>query len=70
MLEDLRFPRTCNTSGVDEASSGFVRERVALRTLVRNKWFTAEQTGGQLRIKLGERARKVREGKEGAKAAA
>ena len=70
MLEDLRFPRSCNASAVDEASSGFVRERVALRTLVRNKWFTAEQTGGQLRIKLGEHALKVRAGKEGAKAAA
>jgi hypothetical protein len=47
-----------------------VRERVALRKLVRNNWFTAEQTGGQIRLKLGERARKLREGKEGAKAAA
>jgi hypothetical protein len=47
-----------------------VRERVALRTLIRNKWFAAEQTGGQLRIKLGERARMVHEGKERTKAAA
>ena len=62
-IHDLRFRRSCNASTLDDTSSGFVRERAALGTLVRNKWFSADQSGGQLRIKLGERARKVREGK-------
>jgi hypothetical protein len=44
--------------------SGFVRERESLRTLVRNKWLDAEDSGGLLKIKLGERAKKVRVGKE------
>jgi len=67
---DVRFQRGANGDALDSSDSGHVRVRVALSACVRNKWFTAEQAGGQLRIKLGERARKVREGKEGAKAAA
>lgn len=41
-----------------------MRVKVALAACVENEWFTAEQAGGELRIKLGERALKVREGKE------
>jgi hypothetical protein len=41
-----------------------VRVKVALAACVENEWLTTEQAGGQLRIKLGERARKVREGNE------
>ena len=67
---DVRFQRGANGDSLDSSDSGHVRVRVALSACVRNKWFTAEQAGGQLRIKLGERALKVREGKEGAKAAA
>ena len=40
-----------------------------LTALVRNKWFTPTHEGGHMKIRLGERARKVREGKEDAKAA-
>ena len=43
-----------------EDGSGFVRGREALAVLVRNKWFEVEQTAGELRIRLGERALKLR----------
>jgi hypothetical protein len=39
--------------------SGFVRVKSALAVLQRNKWFEVEQTVGELRIRLGERARKL-----------
>jgi hypothetical protein len=42
-----------------EDGSGHVRVREALRTLAVNKWITVEQTVGELRIRLGERARKL-----------
>jgi len=42
--------------------SGFVRERIALGTLLRNKWFEVDGSVGELRIRLGERATKVRQG--------
>lgn len=45
-----------------EGGSGFVRGHQALAVLVRNGWFTVEQTVGDLRIRLGEPARKLREG--------
>ena len=61
---DLRLQRGANGDSVNSIDSGHVRVRVVLSTCVRNEWFTAEQAGGQLRIKLGERAKKVREGKE------
>jgi hypothetical protein len=41
--------------------SGFVREKVALRTLVRNKWFEIDRSAGELRIRLGERAKALRD---------
>jgi hypothetical protein len=65
---DIRFQGRANGDSLDSTDSGHVRVKVALSACVRNKWLTAEQAGGQLRIKLGERARKVREGKEEAKA--
>jgi hypothetical protein len=40
-----------------EDGSGFVRVREALRVLVANRWVEVEQTVGELRIRLGERAR-------------
>jgi len=61
---DIRFQGKANGDSLDSSDSGHVRVRVALSACVRNKWLTAEQAGGQLRIKLGERARTVREGKE------
>jgi hypothetical protein len=44
-----------------EDGSGFVRGREALAVLVRNKWFEVAQTVAELRIRLGERARKLAE---------
>jgi hypothetical protein len=66
---DLRFQGRTNGNSLDSTDSGHVGVREALSACVRNKWLTAEQAGGQLRIKLGERAKKVREGKEDTKAA-
>ena len=40
-----------------EEGSGYVRVREALRTLALNKWIEIDQTVGELRIRLGERAR-------------
>jgi hypothetical protein len=61
---DLRFQGRTNANSLDSTDSSRVRVREALSACVRNKWRTAEQARGQLRIKLGERPRKVREGKE------
>jgi hypothetical protein len=36
---------------------GFIRGHEALAVLVRNKWLDVEQTVGELRIRLGQRAR-------------
>ena len=44
-----------------EDGSGHVRVRAALAVLRRNKWIEVEQTVGQLRIRLGERARRLNE---------
>jgi hypothetical protein len=69
-LSDLRFAAGKNGSSVDSSGSGLIREREALRTLVRNGWFEASDSGALLKIKLGERAKKVREGKEAVEAVA
>ena len=69
-VDNVRFLRQQNGQPTDHFGSGHVRERVALRALVRNEWFEALNTGTHLRIKLGERARKLREGKEDTKTAA
>lgn len=42
-----------------EDGSGHVRVREALRTLALNKWVEVEETVAELRIRLGERARKL-----------
>ena len=43
-------------SAYGTAGSGHIRVKAALSTLARNKWFEVEQTVGELRIRLGERA--------------
>ena len=58
----MRFAGLRNNDLVNTDHSGYVRERVALGTLVRNKWFEVDGSVGELRIRLGERAKKVREG--------
>lgn len=67
---DIRFRGRASGDSLDSTDSGHVRVRVAMSACVRNKWLTAEQAGGELRIRLGERAQKVREGKEAAPARA
>jgi hypothetical protein len=68
----LRFIRTVNPNeGRDDfGSSGRVKAQPALRYLIQNNWLDATQDGGKFTIKLGERAKRVREGKEDAKNAA
>jgi hypothetical protein len=44
-----------------ENGSGQVRAREALRTLALNQWVDVEQTVGELRIRLGERTRRLSE---------
>ena len=63
-LAELRFPRDQDGHPSESFDSGYVRERVALSTLVRNKWFTAKQEDGKLKIRLGERAKEIRKGRE------
>jgi hypothetical protein len=63
-MEGLRFPTGRNAHSEDWDSSGHVRERVALETLVCNKWLEAERAGGELRIKLGEWRRRSEKGPE------
>ena len=65
-FDRLRFTRTVNPNeGSDDfRTSGRVKAQPALRYLIQNNWLAATQEGGKLTIRLGERARKVREGKE------
>jgi hypothetical protein len=56
---DLRMHGTIAGSPL-ENGSGHIRVRSALATLARNNWVTVEQTVGELRIQLGERARMLR----------
>ena len=63
--DNIRFSRSQNRLSTDPfESSGYVRERLALQKLVRNGWFEVSKAGTGLRIKLGERAKRLREGKE------
>ena len=41
-----------------------MKAQATLRYLIQNKWLEAEQDRGKLTIRLGERAKKLREGKE------
>jgi hypothetical protein len=67
--DGFRFARGRN-GDTRTLDSGSVRERPALATLAKNKWFEGTAAGMELRIKLGERAQKVREGKGAVKATA
>jgi hypothetical protein len=56
---DLRMRGKIAGSPVENGGSGFVRVKAALTVLQRNKWVDAEQTVGELRIRLGKRARNL-----------
>jgi hypothetical protein len=43
-----------------EDGSGHVRVKTALAVLKRNRWFEVEETVGELRIRLGDRAKKLK----------
>ena len=58
---DLRMRGKIAGSAVENGGSGFVRVKAALTVLQRNKWLEVEQTVGELRIRLGERARRFQE---------
>lgn len=57
--DQLRFPPRLAGDPMTGEASGFVRERHGLKTLTRNKWFEIERSEGNLRIRLGERAKKL-----------
>ena len=61
MGADLRMHGKIAGSAIETDKSGHVRVREALRVLQRNKWVEVEQTVGELRIRLGERAKKLTE---------
>ena len=54
---DLRMRGKIAGSPIETDRSSHVRVREALRVLLLNKWVEVEQTVGELRIRLGERAR-------------
>ncbi len=56
---DLRTHGQTAGSPHDASGSGHVRLRPALAVLALNGWLEVEQTVGELRIRLGERARKL-----------
>lgn len=56
---ELRLFGQTPGSSIETGGSGFIRVRSALTTLVRNGWFECDQTVGELRIRLGERALKL-----------
>lgn len=57
---DLRLHGAIAGSPVETGGSGHIRVRHALSVLVANKWVEVEQTVAELRIRLGERARKLK----------
>jgi hypothetical protein len=59
---ELRFPTSLEGSRMITTGSGFVRPNAALRVLMRNGFFRVERDGGEIRIRLGERARTLLEG--------
>lgn len=61
--EELRFPTPLGGSAMVSDGSGFVRERAALRVLARNGFFQVERNGSDIRIRLGDRAKALREGR-------
>ena len=56
---DIRLHGKIAGSPIETDTCGHVRVREALRVLARNKWIEVEQTVGELRIRLGERARQL-----------
>ena len=59
-----------NEGGDDFGTSGRVKAQATLRYLIQNRWLAAAQDGGKFTIRLGERAKRLREGTEAAKTAA
>ena len=47
-----------------------MKAQPTLRYLIENKWLAAGQDGGKFTIRLGERAKKLREGEEDSRTAA
>ena len=56
---DLRMRGKIAGSPLEDDGSGHVRVRGALRVLAHNGWVEVEQTVAEMRIRLGERARKL-----------
>jgi hypothetical protein len=56
----LRFAGMIGGEPLDPTSSGHVRLRKALRTLSRNNWITVESDAAETRIRLGDRAKRLR----------
>jgi hypothetical protein len=61
--DDLRFPTSLEGSSLMADGSGFVRPKAALRVLTSNGFFRVERDGGEIRIRLGEGARALLEGR-------
>jgi hypothetical protein len=68
-LEDVRYLPAVNAFAFDDPGAGQIRERVAFVRLARQKFVEINRSGGTVRIRLGERAHKLRAGKAAAKAA-
>ena len=64
--DECRFTRTVNRNdGRDDfGTSGRVKAQPTLRYLIENNWLAATHDGGRFTIRLGKRAKKLREGKE------
>jgi hypothetical protein len=60
--EQLGFSSSKNNDAMTSGHSGFVREKVALRTLAGTNGLISIVAGGELRIRLGERSKQVRQG--------
>ena len=56
----MSFVGAIGGNSFDPTEVGFVRLRSAVRDLARNKWFVAEVTAAETRVRLGPRARKAR----------
>jgi hypothetical protein len=63
-LEDVRYLPAVNAFAFDDPGVGQIRDRVALVRLARQKFLELDRSGGTVRIRLGERARKPRKGKQ------
>jgi hypothetical protein len=61
-ISEVRLLPGRNGNAVDSTGSGVVREREALRVLAHARWIDVKVEGTTLKIRLGEHAKKVREG--------